>query len=382
MQEESNSSKEEPNSNWQDWHWQLKNRITNLYQAEKVLSLSIEEKRAITHINNFKFAITPHLISIMDKFDPNCSIRKQLIPSCEEMKRSVIEVQDPLSEDKNRVAPGLVHRYPDRVLLLVTDMCAAYCRFCTRKRLVSQGEKILKEDEFKLSLSYLKENKNIRDVLISGGDPLILEDEKIEYYISKIREIEHVEIIRIGTRVPVNMPQRITEKLCQMLKKYHPLYISIHFNNPKEISQETKKACEMLANAGIPLGSQTVLLKGINDKPQIMMKLVHELLKIRVKPYYIYQCDLVPGTEHFRTPISVGIKIIQSLRGFTSGYAVPTYVIDAPGGGGKVPIYPEYVISKSKKGIIFKNYEGKVFFYPEKPALDKEIIKKEIITYS
>jgi lysine 2,3-aminomutase len=353
-----------------DWRWEIKNRITTLEQLEKVVNLTVEEKRAIQYSNQktghkLKIAVTPYFVSLIDKNDPNCPIRRQCIPLLEEFHKNAHELSDPCGEEKDTVVPGLVHRYPDRALLIITDMCATYCRHCTRRRIVSASEDEISQINFQAAVEYIRENTKIRDVLISGGDPLLLSDDKLEYYIKALREIKSVEIIRIGTRVPGTLPKRITPKLCQMLKKYHPLYISIHFNHYKEITRDTKYACGLLNNAGIPLGSQTVLLKGINDKPSVMMKLVHELLKVRVKPYYIYQCDLAPGTQHFRTTVSAGIKIIQSLRGHTTGYAVPTYVIDAPGGGGKVPINPDYIISKSRKDVLLKNYEGKVFVYSE-----------------
>ncbi|MDI6641417.1 MAG: lysine 2,3-aminomutase [Elusimicrobiota bacterium] len=350
----------------QDWRWQLKHRITTFEQLEKIVNLTIEEKRAICHSQNrLRMAITPYFASLIDKNNPDCPVRKQCVPSLEEFKTSVNEFADPCGEEKDSPVRGLVHRYPDRVLLIVSDMCATYCRFCTRRRIVGEKETTISNEDFQQAVKYIRENSAIRDVLISGGDPLLLVDEKLEYYLKTLRAIEHVEILRIGTRVPATLPARVTQGLCDMLKKYHPLYISIHFNHPKEITEESKEACEKLVDAGIPLGSQTVLLKGINDKPEIMKQLMHKLLKIRVRPYYIYQCDLARGTSHFRTSVSVGIRIIESLRGYTTGYAVPTYVIDAPGGGGKVPISPEYVISRSRKGTIFKNYEGKVFVYPE-----------------
>ncbi len=359
-----------------DWKWQMKNRFTSLEAIEKIVNLTVEEKRAIRYSEKiFKMAITPYFASLIDKNRPDCPIRKQCIPSLEEFKTDINELNDPCCEEKDSPIPGLVHRYPDRVLLLVTDLCATYCRHCTRRRMVGSSETTISNENFLLAVKYIKENKNIRDVLISGGDPLLLPDEKIEYYLKTLREIDHLEILRIGTRLPCTLPQRITEKLCSILKKYHPIYISIHFNHPKEITPEAKKACEMLANSGIPLGSQTVLLKGINDNPSTMMKLMHELLKIRVRPYYIYQCDIARGTAHFRTPISTGIKIIRLLRGFTTGYAVPSYVIDAPGGGGKIPINPDYVISRTRKSIILRNYEGKVFAYPENGKTISDILK-------
>jgi len=353
------------------WRWEIKNRITSLEQLGKIVNLTEDESKAIAHTatencsKKLKMAITPYFASLIDKTNPDCPIRRQCIPLYNEFRTNVNELQDPCGEEKDMVVPGLVHRYPDRVLLIVTDMCATYCRHCTRRRIVGASEEKISKSNFELAVKYIKENTRIRDVLISGGDPLLLSDAKLEHYIKTLRSIKSVELIRIGTRVPGTLPSRITHKLCRMLKKYHPLFLSIHFNHYKEITKETRQACEMLSDAGIPLGSQTVLLKGINDNAAVMTRLMHELLKIRVRPYYIYQCDLAPGTQHFRTSVSSGIKILQSLRGYTTGYAVPTYVIDAPGGGGKVPINPDYVISRSKKDIIIKNYEGKVFVYSE-----------------
>ncbi len=360
---------------WQSWHWQYRNRVTSLEELEKWIDLTVEEKRAINYITDrLPMAITPHFLSLLDKDNSECPLRRQVVPSLEEFRTSVNDLNDPCGEEKDLIVPGLVHRYPDRVLILITDICAVYCRFCTRKRLVGKKGKTLTKEDLEKIYEYLKQNKKVRDVLISGGDPLLLSDERLDEVLKNLRQIEHIEILRIGTRLPVTLPQRINEQLCQLLKKYHPLYINIHFNHPKEISVETKSACQLLAEHGIPLGSQTVLLKGVNDTPKIMMRLMHELLKIRVRPYYIYQCDLAPGTEHFRTSISTGVRIIESLRGYTSGLACPTYVIDAPGGGGKVPISPEYVISRSRKGMIFRNYQGRVFVYPEKNG--NEILNK------
>ncbi|MBM3255505.1 MAG: KamA family radical SAM protein, partial [Candidatus Omnitrophica bacterium] len=271
------------------------------------------------------------------------------------------------AEDRDSPAPHLVHRYPDRVLLLATEHCAMYCRHCTRRRLVGEHEhnNVDSPSRFDVAIEYIKENRKIRDVLISGGDPLILEDEELENIVERIRSISHVEFLRLGTRIPVTLPQRITEKLVNMLKKYSPLWMSIHFNHPKEITKRSKIACDMLSEAGIPLGSQSVLLKGINDRPYIMKRLVHELLQIRVRPYYIYQCDPVRGTQHFRTPVATGINIIEKLRGHTSGYAVPTYVIDGPGGGGKIPVGPNYVLSQAKGKYVLRNYKGKIYTYLE-----------------
>jgi lysine 2,3-aminomutase len=350
-----------------DWKWQLRQRIRTLPELEKWVNLTVEEKRAVQYsTGRLAMAITPHFAGLMDKNDPECPVRRQAVPSLDEFKTGIHDLADPCGEERDTVVPGLVHRYPDRVLLLVTDACAMYCRHCTRRRLVGTAEGTLTRTQLQAALEYIRQNRRIRDVLISGGDPLLLSEAKLEYVLASLRAIGHVEIVRIGTRVPVTLPQRVTPELVAVLKKYHPLYMSIHFNHPKEISPETKQACQLLADAGIPLGSQTVLLKGINDKPTTMLKLTQELLKIRVRPYYLYQCDLAAGTEHFRTPVSAGVRVIHALRGYTSGYAVPTYVIDAPGGGGKVPIGPDYVLARSRKSVIMRNYEGKVFVYPEK----------------
>jgi lysine 2,3-aminomutase len=350
-----------------NWLWQLHNRITTLAELEKWVNLTVEEKRAVQYSSGrLKMAITPHFAALMDKNDPDCPVRRQAVPSPEEFKTSIHELADPCGEEQDMAVPGLVHRYPDRVLLLVTDACAMYCRHCTRRRIVGSSEEPLSEKKLEDAVEYIRKNDKIRDVLISGGDALLLSDSKLNSLLKSLRSIRHIEIIRIGTRVPIALPQRITKELVAVLKSYHPLFMSIHINHPKELSPEAKQALGMLADAGIPLGSQTVLLKGINDKPAVMMELVHELLKNRVRPYYLYQCDLAAGTEHFRTPVTAGIKIIESLRGFTTGYAVPSFVIDAPGGGGKVPINPEYIISKTRKAVIVKNYQGKVYVYPEK----------------
>jgi lysine 2,3-aminomutase len=356
-----------PEEDRNDWRWQLRHRITTLAELEKWINLTVEEKRSIQYsAARLKMAITPHFAGLMDRTDPECPIRRQAVPSLDEFKTGIHELADPCGEEHDTAAPGLVHRYPDRVLLLVTDACAMYCRHCTRRRVVGATEDALSDDELEQALEYIRQHRKVRDVLVSGGDALLLSDAKLDNLLSKLRSIEHVEMIRIGTRVPVTLPQRITPDLIGMLRKHHPLYMSIHCNHPREISPETVRACRMLADAGFPLGSQTVLLKGINDKAAVMMKLMHELLKIRVRPYYLYQCDLAPGTGHFRTPVAAGVRIIEALRGHTSGYAVPVFVIDAPGGGGKVPVSPEYVISRGRKATIIRNYEGKAYVYPEK----------------
>ncbi len=362
---------------WEDWHWQVKNRITTIEQLNQVIKLTPEEIEGIKKARGrMSMAITPYWLTMVDPDDPSCPIRRQSVPTIYESQIGPHEMVDPCAEDRDSPAPGLVHRYPDRVLLLATEQCAMYCRHCTRRRLVGENKKanpVRKEfsngannnNNWEQAIDYIKANRKIRDVLISGGDPLLLEDKILEELIKKIRAISHVEFLRIGTRIPVTLPQRVSEGLVLMLKKYSPIWISIHFNHPKEITRRCRIACDMLADNGFPLGSQTVLLKGINDRPYIMKKLMHELLKIRVRPYYIYQCDPVKGTKHFRTPVAAGINIIEKLRGHTTGYAVPTYVIDGPGGGGKIPVNPNYLLSQTKGKYVLRNYRGKIYTYLE-----------------
>lgn len=353
---------------WEDWLWQAENRITKFEQLKEILQLTDEEEKGIRGSRGrLSMAITPYFASLLDTQRPNCPLRRQCVPTFRESYISPYDMIDPCGEDKDSPVSGIVHRYPDRVLLLITDQCATYCRHCTRRRLIDPKEHIISPDKLKSAYDYIKSNRKIRDVLISGGDPFMLTDELLEQILSNIRQIPHVEFLRLGTRLPVTLPQRITEGLVNMLKKYQPLWISIQFNHPREITKRTKLACDMLTDSGIPLGSQTVLLKGINDRPYIMKKLMHELLKVRVRPYYIYQCDLARGISHFRTSISVGINIMEKLRGFTSGYAVPVYVVDSPGGGGKIPVAPNYVISQAKNLFVLRNYEGKMYTYREEP---------------
>jgi lysine 2,3-aminomutase len=361
-----NPWKDATEEEWDDWRWQLKHRVTRAEQLKLILNLSPEEIEAIeASKGRMATAITPYFAKLMDRNDSNCPIRRQAIPTMAEFHFSPADLMDPCAEDENSPVHGLVHRYPDRALLLVTDKCAVYCRYCTRRRMVGSSEKCITEENLDEAIAYIQATKKVRDVLISGGDPLLLEDDHLERIIAKVRKVPHVEIVRIGTRVPVTLPQRITPTLASILKKYHPLWMSIHFTHPKEITKEVRRACAILAEAGIPLGSQTVLLRGINDRSVVMKRLMHELLKIRVRPYYIYQCDLAMGTEHFRTPIAVGINIIEKLRGHTTGYAVPSFVIDAPGGGGKIPVGPTYLISQDKGKVVLRNYQGKVFEYQE-----------------
>ncbi len=363
-----------PKKLWNDWKWQLKNRITTLQQLEDIAILTPEEKKGVLASGGrLAMAITPYFASLIDPYNPDCPIRRQAVPRIEESYISPHDMLDPCGEDTHSPVPGLVHRYPDRALLIVTDQCAMYCRYCTRRRMVGAEENVISRDRLEDVYSYLRTNRKIRDVLISGGDPLLLKEEILEGILSNLRRIPNIEIIRLGTRVPVTLPQRIDASLADMIKKYHPLWMSIHFSHPKEITKDVRKACGLLSDAGIPLGSQTVLLRGINDKPLIMKKLIHELLKMRVRPYYVYQCDPAIGTGHFRTPVSAGIDIIEKLRGHTTGYGVPTFVIDAPGGGGKIPIAPVYLISQADGKVTLRNYEGKIFEYYEPPKQVRRI---------
>jgi lysine 2,3-aminomutase len=353
--------------NWNDWRWQLKNRITTVEQLEKYLPTLTPEERAGTILANSKLAmaIPPYFFNLIDPTDELCPIRRQVIPRIEETNRAPWEMSDPCGEDSHSPVPGLVHRYPDRVLFLVTDRCAAYCRYCTRSRLVSNAAGYDFHPEFEKQIEYIRKTPSIRDVLLSGGDALLLSDDKLAYLLGQLRAIKHVEFLRIGTRIPIFLPQRITPALCDMLKKFHPLFISVHANHPRELTTEVRDALGRLADAGIPLGNQSVLLRDVNDDPRVMKALVQKLLMCRVRPYYIYQCDLISGSAHLRASVHKGLQIMESLRGHTTGYAVPQYVIDAPGGGGKVPITPDYVLSKNSERILIRNFEGKVFEYPE-----------------
>ena len=356
---------------WNDWHWQVRNRITRLDELKRILPLTPEEEAGVIGASRaFRMAITPYFASLIDPHDPHCPIRRQVVPTVQELLASPADLEDPLSEDADSPVPGLVHRYPDRVLMVVTDQCPAYCRFCTRRRLVSRGRETMSLGKIEQMIQYVRDHKQVRDALISGGDGLFISETVLEHLLRGLREIPHLEVIRIGTRVPVYLPQRITPRLVEMLRRYHPLWINIHVNHPREITPEMSRACAMLADAGIPLGSQTVLLAGINDCPNVIKRLVQELVKIRVRPYYMYQCDLSEGIGHFRTPVAKGIEIIEHLRGHTSGFAMPHFVIDAPGGGGKVPIMPQYLISQSDSRVVVRNYEGQIFSYPEPGAYE------------
>lgn len=356
---------------WNDWHWQLRNRITTLPQLDRILSLSPEECNALAnHASGFPVAITPYFASLIDRDNPLQPLRRTVIPVPDEGVLSEGESEDPLGEDDDSPVPGLVHRYPDRVLLLATSFCSTYCRYCTRSRMV--GNK--RTDQFSVralqrAVDYIEATPRIRDVLLSGGDPLTLPDERLEWLVSSIRRIPHVEMVRIGTKVPVVLPQRITPALVRMLRRYHPMWMSIHFTHPDELTPETRLACELLADAGIPLGSQTVLLSGINDEVEVMKRLFHGLLQLRVRPYYLYQCDPIAGSAHFRTSVQTGLDIIRGLRGHTSGYAVPTYVIDAPGGGGKIPLLPDYYAGRDENYLMLRNYEANIYRYPDRRSV-------------
>jgi len=355
-----------PVENWTDWKWQLRNRVTSLAGLEKHLVLTDEERAGVLLSGSkLALAVTPHFFNLIDRENPDCPIRRQVVPRIEEGWTSPSDMADPCGEDSHMPVPGLVHRYPDRVLFLVTDRCASYCRYCTRARVVSGvGEQELHTD-FEEAFAYLRAHPEIRDVLFSGGDALLFSDDKLEYLIRRVCEIEHIEFVRIGSRVPIFLPQRITPALCRMLQKYHPLWMSVHVNHPRELTTEVRDALGMLADHGIPLGNQSVLLNGVNDDLTTMTALVQKLLKARVRPYYLYQCDLINGSSHLRTSVAKGIELIEGLRGHTSGYAIPQYVIDAPGGGGKVPINPGYVLYHDREKIVIRNYEGRVFEYPE-----------------
>ena len=354
-----------PESDWQNWTWQLKNRITSAAQLEQFMTLTPDEKAGCLFADHkLSLAITPYFFNLIDINDPQCPIRKQVIPRAGETQLSAEEQLDSLGEDEHSPVPGLVHRYPDRVLFLVTDRCAAYCRYCTRSRLVSNAQDYNFHPEYEQALRYIEAHPEIRDVLLSGGDPLLLSDKKLEHLFSRLRAIKHVEFIRVGSRIPVFLPQRITPELCAVLKRYGPIWMSIHVNHPKEATAELRDACERLSFAGVPLGNQSVLLKGVNDDVEVMKALVHRLLRMRVRPYYLYQMDLITGGSHFKVDVRKGLEIIQGLRGHTTGYAIPQYVIDAPGGGGKVPINPDYVEQINDDEVIFRNYEGKQFRYP------------------
>jgi lysine 2,3-aminomutase len=352
---------------WNDWRWQNRNRVRTLADLARMIRMTEDEIAAIQrHEGPLPIGITPYYASLLDEHDPTQALRKTVVPVMGEYIHTRGEADDPLGEDGHSPTPGLVHRYPDRVLLLVTGFCSVYCRYCTRARLVgATGERSIKKHDLEKAIDYIAATPVVRDVLISGGDPLSLDEERLEWILSRLRAIPHVEFVRIGSKQPVVQPQRVTPALTRMLRKFHPLWMSLHFTHPDELTPEVAEACGRLADAGIPLGSQTVLLKGVNDDVETMRRLVHGLLKIRVRPYYIYQCDPISGSAHFRTSVEKGVEIIRGLRGHTTGYAVPTFVVDAPGGGGKLPIAPDYVVGREGDDLVLTNFESKLYRYPD-----------------
>jgi lysine 2,3-aminomutase len=354
-----------PDEKWNDWRWQLSNRVNELHEIEQILELTEEERDGLSAPDKFRVDITPYFISLIDPHDPEDPIRRQVIPLGRERSAFTGMMEDSLAEDRHSPVPGLVHRYPDRVLMLVTTQCASYCRYCTRSRIVGDASQNFNRKEHEAQLEYLRRTPQVRDVLISGGDGLTLAPKLFESILRGLREIPHIEIIRIGSRVPVFLPQRIDDELCEMLARYHPLWLNLHFNHANEITPEVARAVDKLTRAGIPVGNQSVLLAGVNDCVNVQRELVHRLVEMRVRPYYLYQCDLVEGSGHFRTPVGKGLEIIEGLRGHTSGYAIPTYVIDAPGGGGKIPVMPNYVVSYSDHKVVLRNYEGYITTYEE-----------------
>jgi len=370
-----------PDEQWNDWKWQLQNRVSTIEELKKVVDIDPKYEAEYTEtLTKLRMSVTPHYFSLIDLNDPHDPVRKQSIPQINELHFAPEDIPDPLHEDEDSPVPRLTHRYPDRVLLLVTDTCPMYCRYCTRRRFTGVSENPVLGKQVDEAIAYIAKTPAIRDVLISGGDCLVLSDNRLEQIISSLRAIPHVEIIRLGTRFPVVLPQRITDDLCNMLKKYHPIWLNTHFNHPNEIVPESIEACRKLADAGIPLGNQSVLLAGVNDCIHVMRKLVHGLTKIRVRPYYIYQCDLSLGISHFRTPVSKGIEIIEGLRGHTSGYCVPTFVVDAPGGGGKIPVMPNYIVSQGPKKVILRNFEGVITTYTEPEGEYKHTCQCDVCT--
>jgi len=360
-----------PDSVWNDWKWQFRNRITRIGQLAKFIPLSAEEIAQLKLVTmRYPLSVTPYYLSLINPDDPDDPIRKQAIPSVLEMTMGSLGVEDPLGEREDTVVPGLVHRYPDRVLMVLTDICPMFCRHCTRKREWRHGGWVRTPAEVEAMLDYIRQHKTVRDIILSGGDPLTLSTRHLEDVIRRLRQIKHIEIIRIGTRFPVVLPQRIDNELCTMLSKYGPIWLNTHFNHVREITPEAAEACDRLVRSGVPVNNQSVLLRGVNDSIEAQMALCHGLLRIKVRPYYLFQCDEVQGTEHLRTPVEVGVQIIEGMRGHTSGLAVPTFVIDLPNGGGKVPLQPNYILSQTEAELVLRNYEGRTFHYrnPAKPA--------------
>ena len=366
-----------PDETWLDWRWQMSNRLNSAAELEQIINLTESEREALTSNGLFRVDITPYFASLIDPDDPDCPVRRQVIPTAKEMVPFHSMMEDSLAEDKHSPVPGLVHRYPDRVLMLVTTQCASYCRYCTRSRIVGDPTQTFSRREFDAQIDYISKTPQIRDVLLSGGDPMVLAPRLLDMILERLRSIPHVEIIRIGSRVPVFLPMRVTEDFCQLVSKYHPLWLNIHVNHPKEITPELAAACDRLARAGVPLGNQSVLLAGVNDSVHIQRELSHKLVNIRVRPYYLYQCDLVAGSGHMRTTVAKGIEIMEGLCGHTSGYAVPTYVVDAPGGGGKIPVTPNYVLAQAPGRVVLRNFEGFITTYQEPLDYDPGLIQEQ-----
>ncbi len=369
---------------WKDWRWQLRHSINTIETFETLTGIrfSADEKAEYEKVlAKFPLSITPYYLSLIEKdnykYDP---VFLQAFPSVQELNIELCDLKDPLAEDKDSPVPGITHRYPDRVLFHISNVCSMYCRHCTRKRKVGDKDSIPNRYQIKKGIEYIRQTSSVRDVLLSGGDPFLLKDEYLDWILGELRSIPHLEMIRIGTRTPVVLPYRITDSLVEMLKKHHPVWINTHFNHPREITRSSKEALRKLADAGVPLGNQTVLLAGVNDCPRIMRRLVHQLVANRVRPYYLYQCDLSEGLTHFRTPVGKGIEIIESLIGHTSGFAVPTYVIDAPGGGGKIPVMPNYLISLSTNKVVLRNYEGVITTYKEPDSYEPQFCDRNCET--
>ena len=355
-----------PAEKWLDWKWQLRNRLSTKDELSGLLALTPDEERGMDAAPGlFRVGITPYYFSLIDRAHTACPVRMQVVPRAGELVTEEGDLVDPLGEDSHSPATGIFHRYPDRCLLLAVDRCAIYCRHCNRRRLVGQEESPISREDLRQAVGYIRRTPAIRDVLISGGDPLTLTTDRLEEIVAEVRAIPHVEIIRIGTRVPVVLPMRVDDDLCAMLRRYHPLFINTHFNHPKELTPLARAACERLADAGIPLGNQTVLLRGVNSSVRVMRRLFTELLKVRVRPYYLFQGDVAAGTSHLRTSVETGIEIMQNLRGFVSGLAVPHLVIDTPGGMGKVSIGPDYVVARDDQKWTLRNYEGRLVDYPQ-----------------
>lgn len=369
---------EATDADWSDWRWQIRNRVSDETRLREFLTPREDEASALSQFQAaLPFAVTPYYLSLIDPSDPADPLRRCVVPTAAELTRSPGEADDPLGEEHDSPAPGLVHRYPDRVLFLATDFCSTYCRYCTRSRLVGRGDQqaldgrpLTRLERWEAAIAYIQKHAEIRDVLISGGDPLTLPDQALEWLLKRLRAIRHVEILRIGTKVPAVLPQRVTTSLTRLLKRFHPLFLSVHFAHPNELTPESRQACNRLADAGVPLGSQTVFLNGVNNAVPTLTDLYHGLLQCRVRPYYLYQCDPIPGSGHFRTPVAEGLAAIQGLRGHTSGYAVPTYVIDAPGGGGKIPLLPEYCQGREGDELLLVNYQGKTYRYPDPSGVE------------